>query len=293
MAKPDDSSLDPDQLRAVEQRARDLLNRASVWDRYPTPIDDILAAAKLKVESRNAFDPAGLISYIAGKTKQASDLLKSALSKVFGIYDAGESTIHIDDTVARSKQTFLKLHETGHHELPTHRKLFRLFQDCEQRHRYRADGSLHRDGLLIFLSWTTEITNMADITITAANVARGSDALVDHGTAGVAITAGQTIYLDSVTSKMVLSDNNGAGTRTVNGVALHAAAANQPIAFQKSGDITIGATLTAGQDYWLSATPGGIAPRADLTTGMDPILIGVAKSATVLTLAILDVGVTL
>lgn len=134
---------------------------------------------------------------------------------------------------------------------------------------------------------------MADITITAANVARGSDALVDHGTAGVAITAGQTIYLDSVTSKMVLSDNNGAGTRTVNGVALHAAAANQPIAFQKSGDITIGATLTAGQDYWLSATPGGIAPRADLTTGMDPILIGVAKSATVLTLAILDVGVTL
>lgn len=134
---------------------------------------------------------------------------------------------------------------------------------------------------------------MTDIVITAANVARGSDALVDHGTAGVAITAGQTIYLDSVTSKMVLSDNNGDGTRTVNGVALHAAAANQPIAFQKSGDITIGATLTAGQDYWLSATPGGIAPRADLTTGMDPILIGVAKSATVLTLAILDVGVTL
>jgi hypothetical protein len=76
-------------------------------------------------------------------------------------------------------------------------------------------------------------------------------------------------------------------------VALHAAAANQPLAIQKAGDITIGAALTAGVDYWLSATPGGIAPRADVTTGMDPILIGVAKSATVLTLAILDVGVTL
>ena len=31
-----------------------------------------------------------------------------------------------------SKQNFLKLHEAGHHELPTHRKLFRIFQDCEK-----------------------------------------------------------------------------------------------------------------------------------------------------------------
>ena len=40
--------------------------------------------------------------------------------------------IHIDDTVRKSKQNFLKLHEAGHHELPTHRKLFRIFQECEK-----------------------------------------------------------------------------------------------------------------------------------------------------------------
>jgi hypothetical protein len=34
--------------------------------------------------------------------------------------------------VKPAKQTFLKLHETGHHELPTHRKVFRFFQDCEK-----------------------------------------------------------------------------------------------------------------------------------------------------------------
>ena len=29
-----------------------------------------------------------------------------------------------------SKQTFLKLHETAHHELPTHKKMFKFFADC-------------------------------------------------------------------------------------------------------------------------------------------------------------------
>ncbi|TKW78214.1 MAG: hypothetical protein DI543_11605, partial [Bradyrhizobium icense] len=51
---------------------------------------------------------------------------------VLGIYDAAESTIHIDDTVVKSKKNFLALHETAHHDLPVHRKLFRLFQDCDK-----------------------------------------------------------------------------------------------------------------------------------------------------------------
>src|SRR3989442_6516123 len=51
---------------------------------------------------------------------------------MFGLYDAGENIIHIDDTVVETKQTFLKLHETGHHDIPTHRKLYRFFQDCEK-----------------------------------------------------------------------------------------------------------------------------------------------------------------
>lgn len=47
-------------------------------------------------------------------------------------YDANENIIHIDDDVTQSKQTFLKLHETGHHEIPTHKKIFSIFQDCEK-----------------------------------------------------------------------------------------------------------------------------------------------------------------
>lgn len=132
MTKSDDSSLDPHDLRAVEGRARELLDRADAWDRFPVPIDDLLATAKVRVAPTSIFDPAAILAYIRGKAANAGALAKSALAKVFGLYDADENLIHIDDNVVQSKQTFLKLHETGHHSLPTHRKTYRLFQDCEK-----------------------------------------------------------------------------------------------------------------------------------------------------------------
>jgi len=134
---------------------------------------------------------------------------------------------------------------------------------------------------------------MADITVTPANVLPGSNAGIDSGIAGETIAAGKTVYLNTTTNRWMLSDNNGTGTRQVNGIALNAASVGQPISIQKSGDITIGATIVAGQDYWLSGTPGGICPRADLTTGMDPVLVGIAKSTTVLAISTIDPGVTL
>lgn len=132
MAKTDDSSLDPSQLRAVQAAARRALDRASAWDIFPTPIPVILEAANLRLAPASAFDPKRIMDYLIGKTERATSALKSAISKVFGIYDADESLIHIDHTVRESKQNFLKLHEAGHHELPTHKKLFRIFQDCEK-----------------------------------------------------------------------------------------------------------------------------------------------------------------
>lgn len=134
---------------------------------------------------------------------------------------------------------------------------------------------------------------MADLTITAASVVAGTNSTRDHGTAGETITAGKAVFLDATTNKWMLSDNNGTGTRAVNGIALNGASLNQPLAIHKTGDITIGATITAGTAYYLSGTAGGICPVADLASGMDPILIGIAKSASVLAVDIQDPGVTL
>lgn len=130
--KPDDSTLSLQDLQIIEARAHRLLSEADAWNRFPVPIDDILAAANVKVASHSIFDAANILAYLKGKATSAATNIKSAVSKILGIYDAGDNLIHIDETVTVSKQNFLKLHETGHHDIPTHKKLFRFFQDCEK-----------------------------------------------------------------------------------------------------------------------------------------------------------------
>jgi hypothetical protein len=77
------------------------------------------------------------------------------------------------------------------------------------------------------------------------------------------------------------------------GTALHGASLNQPLTYAKSGPVTIGATLTPGLAYYLSDTPGGICPVADIGSGEYVCLIGLAASATVLNIDIQYPGVSL
>lgn len=132
---------------------------------------------------------------------------------------------------------------------------------------------------------------MADLSITAANVIAGAGAAKESGTAGETITAGQVVAKSS--GKYVKADNNSgtAALRSPVGIALNGASLNQPITVQTAGDITIGGTMTAGAAYYLSDTPGGIGPAADLATGEYSVLLGMAKSTTVLALDIQASGV--
>lgn len=136
---------------------------------------------------------------------------------------------------------------------------------------------------------------MVDISITPANVVASSTATRENGTAGASILAGKVVYKDSTTNKYVLADSNLANVegRVPRGIAMHAAENNQPLAIHRAGDITIGATLVAGQDYYLSDTAGGICPRADVGATENVVLIGLAKSTTILAVDIQVTGVTL
>lgn len=134
----------------------------------------------------------------------------------------------------------------------------------------------------------------ADLTITAANVVAGSNSSTEVGTAGATITAGQAVYRDTTDGKYKLSDSNGAAAvRVPRGVALHASANGQPLTILKSGDVTIGATITAGVAYYMSDTPGGICPVADVGSGEYATFIGIATSTTVLKVNITPSGVAL
>jgi hypothetical protein len=128
---------------------------------------------------------------------------------------------------------------------------------------------------------------MADLTITAASVLAGSDATTENGTAGATITAGKVVALSSTTGKYVLADADGAaGIDRPRGIALNGASDGQPLSIIKAGDVTLGAVLTAGVSYFLSPTPGGIAPRADVLTGDIVAHLGIAKSTSVFALNI-------
>lgn len=135
---------------------------------------------------------------------------------------------------------------------------------------------------------------MSDISITAANVLKGSNAVTENGHAGATITAGQLVYLDTSDNKYKLADANGAAAlRTPRGVALNGASDGQPLQVQTRGDITIGATLTAGVTYYLSSDPGGICPLADVGSGEYACIVGIAKTTAVLSLGINASGATL
>lgn len=136
---------------------------------------------------------------------------------------------------------------------------------------------------------------MAALSITAANVLAGSNASTRQGTAGATITQGQVVYFDDTTNTYKLADTNSAtaAARSPASIALNGASSGQPLMVLTAGDVTIGATLSAGVAYYLGGTAGSIVPVGDLTTGDYPVIIGIAKSTSVLAVKIVEAGVAI
>ena len=89
---------------------------------------------------------------------------------------------------------------------------------------------------------------------------------------------------------LILASDASAVLAAVAGIALANAAADQPLHFQKGGDIDLGATLDIGKHYVLS-TDGGIAPVDDIAGGEFPSYLGYAISTSILRMQILNAPV--
>lgn len=130
---------------------------------------------------------------------------------------------------------------------------------------------------------------MADISITASNVISSTGAVYGTGTAGVTITAGQALYLDSTSNTVKLCDADASSSAAdCIGIALHGASASQPIKYQTAGDITIGATIAAAVPYLTSTTAGGIAPTTDGAAGQYTKVLLIGRTTAIAT--IVNVG---
>lgn len=132
---------------------------------------------------------------------------------------------------------------------------------------------------------------MADLSITAANVVAGTGATFKDGTAGATILAGQPCYLDSATTTYKLGICNALAASDVIGIAMHNALTGHPLRMQTGGEITIGATVEIGRVYVLSVNAGMIGVAADLSAGEFPFVIGIGKTAAIITLVMRGTGV--
>lgn len=132
---------------------------------------------------------------------------------------------------------------------------------------------------------------MSDISITAANVAKGANASTQKGTAGATITAGQSIRLDTSDNLMKLADNDvSLAAATVAGIALCGASSGQPIEWLTGGNINPGGTVTVGEIYVLSSNAGGICPEGDLGSGDYVSVIGIGTTSSNISVKIHNSG---
>jgi hypothetical protein len=97
-----------------------LLKAASAYQRFPTPIEDLIGAAKLTQPAQSLLSD----SLISSAPKHIRDALTTVRLKVRALLDRKAREIHLHPEVERSGQkAFKQLHEVGHDILPWQREL--------------------------------------------------------------------------------------------------------------------------------------------------------------------------
>lgn len=111
-----------------------------------------------------------------------------------------------------------------------------------------------------------------DLTISDSTaIAHGTGAILVHDkVAGVAVTAGQVVYLDPAQDKWELAQCDGTTTEsgygTQLGMAMNDAAEGQFVTVQTAGTISGGFTAGVSTVYVVSNTAGNLMPIADFST---------------------------
>lgn len=131
MQRPDDCSLTPIQLKKVRAEAERALREAGALGVFPTPIEQIMAVAKV-VEVKDEPLTQGLVDRLRATVGKASGALKRALSKVLGLFHASEGLVFLDQKLMAVKKRFIRLHESGHGFLPWQRTMYAVVEDCEK-----------------------------------------------------------------------------------------------------------------------------------------------------------------
>jgi hypothetical protein len=98
----------------IEQCTDALLKAANAYGRYPTPVDDIVAARGLQESPDFTIDE----GILAAMPQKARDLVRRAARGLRGALDRRERIVHISENITHEGQKrFVKLHEASHDTL--------------------------------------------------------------------------------------------------------------------------------------------------------------------------------
>jgi hypothetical protein len=132
--KQDDCTLPDESQQAVRRYADLLLRKASAYGRFPTPVSDLVRAAKLEVARESALARVGLDTLyrrLPNSVKVMPDALKRAAEKVIGLLHRPDRMIHLDPALHPKRKIYVTVHEIGHEFLPHQRATFKVLEDSD------------------------------------------------------------------------------------------------------------------------------------------------------------------
>jgi len=128
VTKPDDCTVSPGTRRRIRKEAGRVLAEAAVTDALPTPVEDIVAVAGVRV----AQIPEAAGEWLAQQRQGFGSSLKKALGKVLGVLDTGARLVYLDRCLFPTRKTFVELHEVGHAFLPWQQSLYAGIEDSDK-----------------------------------------------------------------------------------------------------------------------------------------------------------------
>lgn len=106
--------------REIEAAAERLLRKANAFGRFPTPVEDLVAAASLAEPEQSLLSP----SLISEAPKHLGDAMRRLGGRIWGLVDRRAREVHLDpDVTHEGRRRFIRLHETGHDALGWQRQL--------------------------------------------------------------------------------------------------------------------------------------------------------------------------
>lgn len=117
--------MDLSSKKDIENISFDILKSSKSLDVFPTPIDKILQYSELIVAE--GIDLKSLEKKY--KIFFFSEIFKTGVSKIRGFLDRSEKLIYLDLEQNINRQSFVKLHETGHHVLPWQKATLEFIDD--------------------------------------------------------------------------------------------------------------------------------------------------------------------